>query len=425
MSFVKRMLTGCAALMTFVLLVIQGTPAMASTSASRAWAVHYVGGKAAAANGQASPFTVGVVEPIGSAAGGYPGLSGLVQAAKSYVNQQLNGVSGHPVKFIVCPVTSEQDAQSCGEQFANNSSIDAVVNGVTLFDDTAELKAIAAKGIPVFFPIAITPGQLGATNGAFYGPGVTAYFPAIAQYMAHEVSGTGKSAAVLYPENSGGTETEQLIKSLLTADNVTNVTYVPVPIGGTAPQYTSAVQAAGVAHASVVFVGGNDTTCIAINDAMKSLGVSSNSQQLLTSNACLDSLALKHYGGHLPTNWRVFNFGDSYLIPGLETGVDSYLAAVKQYAPTADPGTPAALMFGAIMTMDKVANSVGYQNITNSSLTKAMLSFQGPAFMEPGPMECGYMKASPSVCGNQTVVDRWTGKKWSESVVQVGPSLAQ
>ena len=156
---------------------------------------------------------------------------------------------------------------------------------------------------------------------------------------------------------------------------------------------------------------------------MQSLGISLTSQKIISTNACLDGLILSHFGGHLPTNWRIFNFGDSYLVPSLKDGVASYLAAVKNL-PKADVGTSAALMFGDIITMDKIANSVGFSHLTSATLLKAMRAFNGPAFMEPGTLQCGYSATAPSGCGNQVPVDQWTGTKWSESIVQVGPSLA-
>ena len=229
---------------------------------------------------------------------------------------------------------------------------------------------------------------------------------------------TNKPISVIYGDNSGGQATVALLKPLLAASHITNVTYVAAPNDGTAPQYTSAIQAAGATHAQVVMMLSPDTVCVGVGAALKSLGV--NPQAVLVTNGCLDKLVTSHYGGHLPSTWRVFNFGNSPYVAGLDTGVDSYLAAMKAYAPTVDPGTPAYLMFGSIISAARVLNKIGYANATPATILKGLLDFTGPAMMEPGPMKCGYIKSTPSVCGNEVAVDRWAGGKYSESIVTVG-----
>jgi branched-chain amino acid transport system substrate-binding protein len=393
-------------------------PSGAATSSSQAWAVQYTGGKAGAAKGGETPLTIGVIEPVGAQAGAYPGLGSTVKAAASYINDQLGGVDGHPVKLAICDVTGSQDAQTCGEQFANNSNIAVVVNGINVFDDTAELSALASASVHVVLPLAITSAELEATNAANYGPGIVNYFPAFAAYIVQQ-GDAKKPVSVLVPNNSAGVSSEAIIKQVFAADHITDVTYASITLGGTAPQYTSAVQAGNAPRAAVVLDGGPDVACVDIEQALKTQGAPAN-QTFLATNGCMDSLVFSHYGGHLPANWRIFNFGNSSLVPGVDTGVDSYNAAMKKYAPSANPATPSAAMFGSIVTADRLANQVGFSHVTRSSMMKAMMAFTGPAMLEPGALKCGFQKTSPSVCGNSVAVDRWVGSKYSESIVKVG-----
>ena len=168
---------------SFGALVTLSSGAQASTTSTQKWAVQYVGGIAGPAKSNLSPLTIGVIQPVGVSAGSYPGLGATIQAAGKYVNKQLGGIDGHPLKLDICPVTDSQDGQSCGEQFANNPKIVAVENGVNIFDDTSLLQALAAKPLPVFLPLSITAAELQATNAANYGPGIPAYYPAFVQYL--------------------------------------------------------------------------------------------------------------------------------------------------------------------------------------------------------------------------------------------------
>jgi branched-chain amino acid transport system substrate-binding protein len=398
--------------------ILSQTGTASASSSSQSWAVQYAGGTAGAAKSGESPVTIGVIEPVGAQAGAYPGLGATVTAAASYVNHHLGGVGSHPLKLSICDVTGSQDAQTCGEQFSNNSSIPIVVNGINVFDDTAELSALSSGSVPVVLPLAITAAELGATNAANYGPGLTNYYPAFAGFVKQQ-GDAQKPVSVLVPNNSAGVGSESIVKQVFAADHISDVTYASIPLGGTAPQYTSAVQAANAAHAAVVIDLGPDVACVDIQQALKTQGAPS-SQLFLATNGCMDSLVFSHYGGHLPANWRIFNFGNSPLVPGVTTGVDSYNAAMKQYAPSANPATPSYLMFGSIITADKLANQVGVSKLSRASLMKAMLAFTGPAMLEPGATKCGYQKTAPSVCGNSVAVDRWEGSKYSESIVKVG-----
>ena len=45
------------------------------------------------------------------------------------------------------------------------------------------------------------------------------------------------------------------------------------------------------------------------------------------------------------------------------------------------------------------------------------------AMMEPGKMRCGYVKASPSVRGNEVALDGENGKRYVETTVSVGSAF--
>jgi branched-chain amino acid transport system substrate-binding protein len=405
--------------MTTVLGVALATGSVAGASTSpQSWAVQFTGGTAGAAT-KSGPVTVGVEEPEGVAAGSFAGYGSIVRAAQSYIDKQLGGVGGHPIVLDTCLAATSQDAQTCGEQFANNPKISFVVNGINFFDDTPFFTALQSKGIPIITPLGITSASLTSANSIVYGPSIPNYYPAFAEYVVQHGLSKGP-LSVLYANNQSGLASLGIIKQAFTAAGITGATYAPVPYNGTAPQYTSAVQAAGATKAKAIVELFGDTVCISVQNALKALGGAPSGQQQLVTNGCLDSLVLKSFGGHLPTSWRVFNFGNSPYVPGVSTGVNSYLAAAKKYAPTADAGTPASLVFANIITADKIANQVGYANITPAAMYKAEAAFTSVPMMIPGPQKCGFIKTTPAVCGNEVAVDSYNGKKYVESIITVG-----
>jgi branched-chain amino acid transport system substrate-binding protein len=393
------------------------TTAGASQSATTSWAVKYTGGSAGHANASLTPVIIGATVQIGPAATG-PGAIPTIHAAQSYINRDLGGIGGHPVQFDICQIQVAQDAQSCGQKFANDPSVKLVVNGNINTDDSSMLTALAAVNKPVLLSVAINPGELAATKAFNYGPGVPNVYASMGPYIAKQLGKAGGEVSVLSLNVPAIAPVVAALKASLTGAGVKDVTYVSVPLDGTAPEYASAIQAADASQAKAFVINGVDTTCVAAGDALKSLGATP--QVLVTENGCMDKLVLQHYGGTLPESWRIFNFGNSPYIKSSTTGVDSYLAAMKEYAPTTDAYTDNSLQFGELLTADRIANSIGYSKLTSAAFMKAARAFTGPAFMEPGPVHCGYSSSYPSVCGNKIPVDRYTGTKYTESIAQFG-----
>jgi branched-chain amino acid transport system substrate-binding protein len=394
-----------------------GTTAVASQSATTTWAVKYAGGSAGHANTSLTPVTIGATVQIGPAATG-PGAIPTIDAAESYINKELGGIGGHPVHFDICQIEVAQDAQSCGQQFANNPSVKFVVNGNINTDDSSMLTALAAVNKPVLLSVAIDPAELAATKAFNYGPGVPNVYAAMGPYIAKQLGKSGGEVSVLSLNVPAIAPVVAALKGSLTAAGIKDVTYVSVPLEGTAPEYASAIQAAAASQAKAFVINGVDTTCVAVGDALKSLGATP--KVVVTENGCMDRLVLQHFGGALPESWRIFNFGNSPYIKSLSTGVNSYLAAMKEYAPTTDPYSDNSMQFGELMTADRIADSIGYSKLTSAAFMKAARAFTGPAFMEPGPVHCGYSSSYPSVCGNKIPVDRYTGTKYTESIAQFG-----
>ena len=401
------------ALSTSVLGIVQATGASAATNANTQWSANYVGTQAGAASKTASPLLVGIVTQTGTS--GDPEDPATIKAAQDYINDQLDGESGHPIKFDVCSVQSSQDAQSCGEQFANNPSVKFVIESQINLDDTAMLSALQASK-PVLFATDITSPEFTDPNGFGYDPGVPTLFPAMARYTVVKLGAKTAPISMVVPVTAASQATVAAMQQAFSKAGATGlVTSATVAPGAPATAYVSAVQAAKASTAKALIVLGLDTTCIGTSGALKSLGASPKA--IVVDNGCMDQTVLQHYGGKLPTNWVVFNFGNSPYVPGESTGVNSYLAAMKQYAPSVtNIGTTSSLTFGTIMTADKIANSVGYANITPTSMSKAAKAFTGPADMEPGAMHCGYISAVPSICGSEMAIDRYNGKKFVEGV---------
>jgi hypothetical protein len=251
------------------------------------------------------------------------------------------------------------------------------------------------------------------TNAYSWTPPHTGFVPAVIGLAAQYGSSSGAQVAFIGNNTTSGIALFNSISAALTADGVKNVTDVILPTGATEPQAVSAVQASGAGGASIFIVLQSDTGCINVFDALTSLGYSP--AHVIAPFTCLDPTVVSHYGGMLPKNFDIIDFGDSPYVPGLATGVNSYLAAMKQYAPATDPTGPSHLLWDALMTVDKLANKIGISKVTSATMKNALMNFTGPAWGVPGPIQCGAYTTAPSACSSQYEIINYTGTAYTQT----------
>ncbi|MGH3281285.1 MAG: ABC transporter substrate-binding protein, partial [Trebonia sp.] len=89
----------------------------------------YVGGKAGAANSSLPPVTIGYLNEQGDA--NPPGALATngAQMAVKYINAELGGVDGHPLKLDTCFTTTEAQGGTCADQVLADKSLPLVATG--------------------------------------------------------------------------------------------------------------------------------------------------------------------------------------------------------------------------------------------------------------------------------------------------------
>ena len=97
------------------------SPAAASTGSAAAGTsvtnyLSYVGGKSGPANSSLPPVTIGYVNEQGDANPPGPLATVGAQMAVTYINDELGGVDGHPLKLDTCFTTTEQQGTTCADQ---------------------------------------------------------------------------------------------------------------------------------------------------------------------------------------------------------------------------------------------------------------------------------------------------------------------
>src|SRR5262249_46574582 len=124
-----------------------------------------------------------------------------VDAAASFVNRFAGGIGGHRLVIVKCFIASaEEEGQKCGQKFANDKKIVAVVTGPVPVGSESMYSALA-KSKPVIVGVSVNPVDTVQKNAAIlYGD--AQYILAPYATFAKQVL-KAKSAALVFPENAG------------------------------------------------------------------------------------------------------------------------------------------------------------------------------------------------------------------------------
>jgi hypothetical protein len=113
------------------------SPSSAGTSTASAFAgsvTNYPGyvGASGPANSSLSPVTIGWVnEQGGPPSETFPQATLAAQATVKYINSQLGGIHGHPVKLATCFIAAvEAQGTTCGDQMVNTKGVEAIAEGL-------------------------------------------------------------------------------------------------------------------------------------------------------------------------------------------------------------------------------------------------------------------------------------------------------
>ncbi len=118
----------------------------------------YVGGSGPA-DSSLEPVKVGYFNQQGGAVEvSHTNIDG-VNSAVQYINEQAGGIGGHPLEIVTCFVANtEEEGQQCGQQFANDDSIVAVISGPT-FIGTESFYAALDGAKPVIHGVSVSPAD--------------------------------------------------------------------------------------------------------------------------------------------------------------------------------------------------------------------------------------------------------------------------
>jgi branched-chain amino acid transport system substrate-binding protein len=386
-------------------------------SAVTRWALEYTGGSAGAASG--TPITIGYANQEDV----FPEATIGIDAAVEYANAELGGIGGHPIRLTSCKITVEEDGQRCGTQFANDSNVSVVMTGTLIVGAKGLYDALNGKK-PVVIGNGLTTDDFTTTAGYSFFTGAPGVVGGLAYYVATDVRPKPKKVAVMYGDNASAQGAFSLLLKPVLDKAGMDVTGIQVKDpGGTAAEVQSAIQNSGADTADVFITLTTQPECIATYDSLKQLGISPT---VITTGLCFGTPMTDHIRdagetGTMPDGWYFGDYGDNYYAPDLASGMLTYVTKVKQYGVKA-PGAKtleytgfAGPLFSNLLTVVKLVNAIGPDNLTPDAMLAAIKSFKGPMMLQVGPLDCGHVKvvgvAFPAMCASQMGVRRYKDGK--------------
>ena len=347
-------------------------------------------GGGGAADSSLEPVRIGYVnEEIGTPS--FPEGSAAVEAAVKYVNAKLGGVDGRPLEVVTCAVgTDEESNQKCGQQFANDSSITAVVTGL-LFNAGPLYTALQAAAIPVVGMVPLTGADQQATNAHFWSAGSLV---AVAMgKLASEVSDNPQRIGVLYSDDAAGNTAGELVEQGVG----TEVETIGAAVDQASGDVLGPIGSLGEVDAYVVLVS---SACLQV---AQNLATTAPDTPVVTTASCLDPRFLKDSNGAMDGWYTASPSKLTNVAAGDSPDVDLFREQFPEY------GDPALLdarytgaNWGMIITLQGILDRIGADSISKDAVNTALDEFTGPVDVGVENIACPG-KVFPSVCAAEVL----------------------
>jgi branched-chain amino acid transport system substrate-binding protein len=248
------------------------------------------------------PIVVGFVNQEDAPVGSFPEVRRSAEAAVRYVNEELGGVDGRPIKLETCATRgTPESSQACANQLVGKQPV-AVLGGVDL-GAAASLPVFQRASIPYIGGSPTLAEELTSPTAYMLAGGTVADLLAQAEYALNTLK--AKRIAAIYVDLPGLlTTVVQASDVVLRSKGATNVKTVAEKAD--AADFTAAVTSANSSNPDVIFVVFPAQSCARIMQAAQALGVKA---KMFYPGACAARSVVDAGGGGAQGAY----FGSAYL----------------------------------------------------------------------------------------------------------------
>jgi branched-chain amino acid transport system substrate-binding protein len=343
-----------------------------------------------------TPIKIGTINQDTGAAGAFPELTAADRTAIDFINNELNGVDGHPIELVTCDTQFSPDlSQACAQQMVAQN-VDAVVGGIDVWGTgitTLENNGIPyVGGIPVSLEAARSPVSFqfsGGIWGAVLGHGEYA----IRKHHA-------KRIAIIAADFGPITDAAKLGQRVLEQRGVGTTLVSVAPINADMVQ---ALNAAAQSNPDAIIALTADSGCKPAMLTAQQLGLK---VPILYTGACAAPKIVDSVNG--AADGAVFNL-EADLDPGNPDNVLYQLIAAR-YGPehryeSLSAGT---VSFRAMVNLYAVLRTIGGDHITRGRVLEAFRTGRNhPSFFgHPYTCDGHQLEGYPAMCSPQQSLGR-------------------
>jgi branched-chain amino acid transport system substrate-binding protein len=362
----------------------------------------YTGGKKAQAHG--SPIVIGWINAQGGNPS-FPGATIAAIAAEKYINTELNGVHGHPLKLHTCYIAqAEEEGKKCGLALANDSNVNVIAYGAVVTGNQSIYATIQGKK-PIVIGVSASPVD-GNQKNVYILNGDQPHVLGPWGTFGRDVL-KAKTAAIFFDDQAGSIPAAAATKKGLqdAGIKVTSVGFDPNLTDLLGP-----LTAAGVASTNMIVPMVGFQYCVATAKALAQLGAKA---PVVSNPLCTFIPPPAYPGGDFP-KWIIGAAQSNTAIPTLPD-VKAYLTASGKYGLKATDATNvfAALAWSEVLAIAKIMNAIPANKVNAATIGAAFKAYKGSIVMGPPSINCGFDKSAVAVCNNQTRFDQYLGGgKW-------------
>ena len=318
------------------------------------------------------PVVVGFINQESGAVGSFPEVRADAEAAVRYVNRELDGVRGRPLKLEACSTDgTPESSQACANQLRLKRPV-AVVGGVDL-GAAASVPVLDAAGIPYIGGSPSLGDELTATNAYMLTGGVAADLLGQAQYALETLK--PRRVGLLYIDLPGLLPTAvEAARRVMARKGVSDVTAVPEKAD--AADFTQSLTAVDRRNPDVIVALFPAQACARIMQARRALAIDA---RLFFPGACADQAVFDASGGGAEGSY--FASGFLSFTDRSNPEVATYLDERRAHGADAPPSVLSQAGFATIMDVRQLLTEIEGP-LTPAAVIAALRGSRGrPAFM--------------------------------------------
>ena len=361
-------------------------------------------GASGAANNSLVPVTIGWVnEQGGPPSQTFPQATLAAQATVKFINSQLGGVHGHPVKLATCFIAAvEAQGTTCGDQMVNTKGVEAIAEGIDAVGN-ASMYGVVNGAIPTLVGVSADPADdtgknvfelegSGASATVAFGPFLRSQYP------------SDKTIAIAYQNLPGAVPISQAIQK---SAQSSGFTVTMIPYSSTATDLIA--QATQMEQAQITIPDCGFVDCPLMAKAMSEIGAS---KPALSVPLWTDLPGAAFPGGDLP-HW-IAGEATANLASPQDPGVAAYNKTIEANGlSAANAINPfSGVAFGSLLLADKIMNEIPFASLSPSAITAKLKTYAGPIPLGPATINCSgtLYPADKNSCSDYDQFYEYTGQ---------------